>query len=80
VRVVPRRVSETKNEVREVLRVGVGADPAGLTERVEEGAIKTECIASPQEKTRNHEKERATRCRCKKNEASVTAGDERREE
>ena len=80
VRVVARRVGQTKDKVREVLRVRVGDDPVGLAERVEEGAVEAQRIAGPQQSSRDHEEERATRGGCEEKEASVAAGGERSEE
>ena len=45
VRVVSRRVGQTKDDVREVIRVWVGHDPVRVMECVEERATEAERVA-----------------------------------
>ena len=61
VSVVSRRAGQTKDDVREVLRVRVGDDPAGFAERVDEGAIEAHRITAPKEKTGKHKEYHHTR-------------------
>ena len=60
-RVVSRRVSQTKDEMREVIRVRVGDDPIGVTESIGKGAIEAYRIAAPEEKTGKNKEEHGTR-------------------